>query len=356
VKLSYLASLLALAVAACASPQTRPAADTETTDLGFSPVGFDRLPGWRADHLSEAVPVFAASCGRMKDPSWRPACAAARRVPAGDDLAARQFFEANFQPYQASGNGSTQGLFTGYYEPELQGSRTRKPGYDTPLYGVPPGGRVTPDRASINRGALAGRALERFWVSDPIDAFFMEIQGSGRIRLPSGEVARVTYAGQNNRPYVAVGKVLIDRGEIARENMSLQAIRAWMVAHPDQAQSLMERNPSYVFFRELPPMSSDRGPPGAMEIALTPGRSIAVDRAYTPLGTPVWLDTTNAINGLPIQRLMVAQDTGGAIKGVVRADIFLGWGPEAAELAGRMKQSGAEYLLVPRTAPAPFTS
>ena len=356
-QLRVLALLAIVGLASCAPRQSAvPTADGGDHALGLLPVGFDRLPGWRQDHLAEALPAFAASCGKMRDASWRPVCAAARQVPPDDEAAARAFFEGNFQPYQMTDNGSGQGLFTGYYEPEVTGARTHLPGYDTPLYAMPPkGARGLPDRAAVDRGALAGRHLERFWVADPIDAFFLEIQGSGRVRLPDGGVARVSYAGENGRKYVAIGRVLIDRGELTREETSLQTIRAWLVAHPGQAQEVMEKNPSYVFFRELGAMSDDKGPPGAMDVALTPGRSIAVDRSYIALGTPVWLDTTNAINGLAIRRLMVAQDTGGAIKGPVRADIFLGWGPEAAELAGRMKQPGAQYLLVPRGA-APFTS
>ncbi len=356
---------MALGLAACAGPQTVSPlpAEVETHTMGLSPVGFDRLPGWRADHLAEALPAFAASCGHMKDAAkWRAACAAARAVPLDDEAAARAFFESNFQPYAMSDNGTLRGMFTAYYEPEVAGSRTHSAGYDVPLYGMPTprthNGRpeALPDRAAIGRGALARRNLERFWLADPVDAFFLEIQGSGRVRLPDGSVVRVSYAGENGGKYVAIGRVLIDRGELTREETSLQTIRAWLVAHPGQSREVMERNPSYVFFRELPPTPLEQGPPGAMDVALTPGRSIAVDRSFVPLGTPMWLDTTNAINGLAIQRLMVAQDTGGAIKGPVRADLFLGWGPEAAELAGRMKQPGMQYMLVPRGTTLPFTS
>ncbi len=357
-KLPFVALAGLLALAACASPRPTPSADNKIHDMELQPVGFARLPGWQADNLAEALPAFRASCGRIKGDAvaWRPACAAARQTPDGDEAAARRFFEANFQPYAMTDNGNTTGLFTGYYEPEVAGSRTRAPGYDTPLYAKPPGVGTMPDRAAIDRGALAGRRLERFWLADPVDAFFLEIQGSGRVRLPDGSIARVTYAGQNGRGYVPIGRVLIDRGELTREETSLQTIRAWLVAHPAQAREVMEKNPSYVFFREMAPISNDLGPPGAIEVALTPGRSIAVDRSFITLGTPVWIDTTNAINGLAIQRLMVAQDTGGAIKGPVRADLFIGWGPEAAELAGRMKQPGTQFLLLPRGARPPSTS
>ena len=351
---SCLALLVALALAACATTPP-PRADTDEHDLALSPVEFARIPGWRADRLAPALAAFRAGCGKISSDraTWRPTCAAARQVAPGDEAAARNFFETQFQPFAMRDEGSANGLFTGYYEPEVRGARTHLPGYDTPLYGNPGKTRgAMPDRAAIDRGALAGRGLELLWLQDPIEAFFLEIQGSGRVALPDGQVTRVNYAGQNGRGYVAIGKVLIDRGELTREEVSLQTIRAWLVAHPRQAQEVMERNPSYVFFKEVS-IPSEEGPPGAMEVPLTPGRSIAVDRKYVTLGSPVFINTTNAITRAPIQRLFVAQDTGGAIKGPVRADLFLGWGPEAAELAGRMKQSGTAFILLPRGSGSP---
>ena len=180
-----------------------------------------------------------------------------------------------------------------------------------------------------------------------MDAFFLEIQGSGRVDLPGGKVIRVSYAGQNGRPYVPIGRVLADRGQIPLDQVSLQSIRAWLDAHPDQAAAMMDQNPSYVFFREIDDLRPDQGPPGALGVALTPGRSAAVDRTYIPLGAPLFVATTDPVTGAKLQRLLVAQDLGGAIRGPVRADIFFGWGKEAEDRAGRMRQPGTSYLLLP---------
>jgi membrane-bound lytic murein transglycosylase A len=354
-------------------------------------VGFDRLPGWGQDHPAEALAPFVAGCARMGDnlggsgeaavrggnaAGWAAACNAARVVRPGDDAAARAFFEANFQPYAVAADGRETGLFTGYYEPEVRGSRSPGAGYDVPLLSRPTdlvqidlgafaedlkgrriggrinGGNMVPyyDRSEIVGGALRGKRLELIWLANPVDAFFLQIQGSGRVRLPDNRVARVTYSGQNGRPYVAIGKVLAERGAIPLEQVSMQSIRSWLDSHPAEAADVMDRNPSYVFFRELTGVRAEDGPPGALGAALTPGRSVAVDRSYIPLGAPVFLDTTDPVKGQPIQRMMVAQDLGGAIKGPVRADIFFGWGHDAEEVAGRMRGTGREYLLLPKAA------
>ena len=215
------------------------------------------------------------------------------------------------------------------------------------------GGRLVPyyDRAAIERGALASQRLALLFLIDPIDAFFLEVQGSGRVRLPDGRIVRVSYDGQNGRPYVPIGRLLIERGELTREAVSLQTIRAWLAAHPDQAPALMDANPSYVFFRELPNTPPDQGPPGSLGVALTPGRSLAVDPHFVPMGAPVFVATSNPLDGASWRHLLLAQDRGGAIKGPVRGDIFFGWGAEAEAMAGRMKQHGTAYLLLPRTAP-----
>ncbi len=200
-------------------------------------------------------------------------------------------------------------------------------------------------RAEIERGALAKRDLELFWVDDPVDAFFLHIQGSGRIRLPDGAVARIGYDGQNGRPYVPIGRILAERGALARDDVSMQTIRAWLAAQPGEAAALMDENPSYVFFREL----TGEGPVGAQGVVLTAGRSLAVDRTFLPLGVPLWLDLDDPKEGNgKLRRLVVAQDTGGAIRGPVRGDLFWGFGPEAAERAGMMKDRGTYYLLLPR--------
>ena len=272
------------------------------------------------------------------------------------------------------------GLFTGYYEPLLRGSRARSSRYRVPLYRRPPdivqvdlgrfredlrgrrlagrlrGATLEPydDRRSITAGALRGRGLELVWVDDPIAAFFLQIQGSGQIELDTGERLRLGYAAQNGHPYFAIGRELIERGELTRETVSLQSIRAWLLEHPDEAQDVMALNASYVFFRTI----EGDGPIGSQGVALTPGRSLAVDRTFVPLGVPLWLETTaptvgnsaaeGAVDQSPVRRLVVAQDTGGAIRGPVRGDLFWGAGSEAEEIAGRMNSEGRYWLLLPR--------
>ncbi len=385
--------LCLLALAGCVQPQgtTATGAGAPRTTMALSPVDFERLPGWGQDKAADALAPFVAGCAKMGDTlggdgeaaakggkaeSWRTACAAASLVPAGDEPRARAFFETNFQPYAITANGNDGGLFTGYYEPEVRGSRSPGAGFDVPLLARPTdliqidlsafaddlkgrriGGRIESgsivpyyDRAEIVSGALRGKRLELLWLADPVDAFFLQIQGSGRVRLPDNRVVRITYSGQNGRPYVAIGKVLADQGAIPLEQVTMQSIRSWLTAHPAEAGSVMDRNPSYVFFRELSGTKPEDGPPGALGAALTPGRSVAVDRSYIPLGAPVFLDTTDPISGAKLQRLMVAQDVGGAIRGPVRADIFFGWGAEAEAWAGQMRQSGHQYLLLPKAA------
>jgi membrane-bound lytic murein transglycosylase A len=286
---------------------------------------------------------------------WQAVCDRARAVPPGDDAAARLFFESAFQPYGISADGGAIGLFTGYYEPEVAGSLSETRLYKYPLYRRPPDlpdgpSRAYFTRAQIERGALAHRHLELLWLADPIDVFFLHIQGAGRVRLPDGQVIRVTYAGKNGRPYVPIGRVLVDRGEMTLDQVSMQSIRAWLVAHPDQAGALMDQNPSYVFFREIHGVAADEGAPGSLGAPLTPRRSLAVDKAYVPLGAPVWIDTRDTLDGKPIRRLMFAQDLGGAIRGPVRADIFFGWGPDADAHAGKMRGQGMEFVLLPKAA------
>ncbi len=381
------AAALLLALAGCVAPQPggKPAAPGP---MALSPVAFNALPGWQADQQSGALTAFRASCAHMAatlggsgdaakyggtSAQWQPACAAAASVP-DSDAAARAFFEAYFQPNAISQNGSANGLFTGYYEPEVRGSRAPGPGYETALLAKPSDlisvdlgafaddlkgrhitGRIEKagfvpyyDRAEIEAGALRARRLEFLWLADPVDAFFLQIQGSGRVKLQDGRVIRVTYAAQNGRPYVPIGRVLADQGDIPLDKVSLQSIRAWLDAHPGEAADMMNRNPSYVFFRELTGLKPDEGPPGAMGAQLTPGRSAAIDRAYLPLGAPLFLDTTDPLDGTPLRRLLIAQDLGGAIKGAVRADIFFGWGDDAEARAGKMRGHGQAYVLLPR--------
>jgi membrane-bound lytic murein transglycosylase A len=289
---------------------------------------------------------MSADFGGVGD--WRGLCQAAADLPPGDDIAARRFFEAGFVPLSVGDYGKAEGLFTGYYEIELNGSRQKHGRYQMPIYRKPPdlgpGGR--PTRAEIEDGALAGRSLELFWVDDPIDAFFLQIQGSGRIRLSGGGTVRVGYDGQNGHPYVAVGRLLIERGVIPRDKLTMAAIRDWMKQNPEAGAALRRENPSYVFFREI----GGEGPIGAEGVVLTPERSMAVDRAFIGLGVPIWLEADERFaRAASVRHLMVAQDTGGAIKGPVRGDVFWGTGDAAAERAGVMNARGRYYLLVPRS-------
>ncbi len=383
-------ALLLTGLAAC--QQAPEKADPE---LRLEPVSFAELPGWREDDPLPALPAFRRSCAvfEKRDPGrpmgakpefgtigdWQAVCREAAALPA-DGTALRRFFEARFTPYRITDRGEPEGLFTGYYEPLLRGSTTPDERFRYPLYRRPPelvtvelggfdpeldGKRIAgrlesgrllpfPDRAAIEAGALAGRGLELLWVDDPIALFFLHIQGSGQIQLTDGRRIRVGYAGWNGRKYYAIGRALIERGAIPKERMSLFAIRDWLEANPGEAQALMNRNPSYVFFRELTGLDAASGPPGTMGVPLAPGRSLAVDRRFLPLGSPLWLDTTAPTpeGEVPLRRLMVAQDTGGAIKGPVRGDVFWGTGELAEYLAGHMKQPGRLYILLPKaTAP-----
>lgn len=361
--------------------------------LVLTPVTFADLPGWQDDAVGEALPALARSCkvvagwaperpvgpdglaGTAAD--WRPACTALGRVDGGDANAARGFFETFFAPFAASNRDDPVGRFTGYYEASIQAARKRGGRYQTPIYARPPelvmvhmsdfhesprprrlagrvvGGRLRPyvTRAEIAAGALAKRGLELFWASDPIDVFFAEIQGSGRVVLPDGKVVRIGYAGQNGHVYTAIGRELLAAGEIAREEMSMQAIRRWLEAHPAEAQEMMNRNASFVFFAE----SGKDGALGSQSVVLTPERSMAVDPYFIPLFTPIFVDTEVPVPGQPGQtepwrRLVIAQDTGGAIRGPVRGDIFFGAGERATDVAGRLRGTGRYFLLLPRAA------
>jgi membrane-bound lytic murein transglycosylase A len=251
-------------------------------------------------------------------------------------------------PMAVSDYGAAQGLFTGYFEIELNGSRQRGGRYQTPIYRKPPdlgtGFRAT--RAEIEDGVLVGRGLELLWVDDPIDAFFLQIQGSGRVRLKRGGSVRIGYDGQNGQPYLAVGRLLIERGVIPRDKLTMATIRAWMKDNPEAGAALRRENPSYVFFREI----AGDGPVGAEGVALTAERSLAVDRSFIGLGIPTWLEAEERfVQAQSVRRLLVSQDTGGAIKGPVRGDVFWGTGNAAASRAGVMNASGRYYLLLPRT-------
>jgi membrane-bound lytic murein transglycosylase A len=304
---------------------------------------FESLTGWEADDHLAALTTFRVTCDLMQDPDWTPICRLAKDVP-DDPKAARAFFELFFKPTLI---GTPPALFTGYYEPELQGSPIRTPRFAWPIYRRPPelrDGVVWYDRATIETGILRGRGLEIAWLDDPVEAFFLQIQGSGRIRMPDGSLLRVGYAGRNGHPYVSVGKEMIRRGTHSESEVSAPEIRAWVKRNGAAGLALLNTNPSYIFFRKLTDLAEDKGPIGAMSRSITPLRSVAVDPAFVPLGAPVWVDKEGAA---PLRRLMVAQDTGGAIKGQQRADIFYGSGPEAGDAASAIKDGGRLILLLP---------
>ncbi len=320
-----------------------------------------------------------ASCDVLvKKPDWKEPCNVAREVDASSKKTVRVFFEAFFTPYQVFNvDGSDNGLVTGYYEPLLHGARKRGGPFQTPLYRAPDD-LLTVDLAGLYpelkgmrlRGRLVGNKVvpylsrsemaqanaftgkELLWVDDPIDAFFLQVQGSGRVQLvDSGETVRVAYADQNGHPYKSIGRYLIDKGELTLDQASAQNIKAWFVSHPKRQQELLNANPSYVFFKEEKLTDPRKGPKGAFGVPLTPQRSIAVDSQFIPLGAPVFLATTYPVSAVPLQRLVMAQDTGGAIRNAVRADFFWGFGAEAGEQAGKMKQRGMMWLLLPKTIP-----
>lgn len=359
--------------------------------LDFERVAFTDLPGWQSETLMGALPALTRSCDKLISlPAGRRLPGARIGGTAGDWAAGCEALKAagsndgikialleHFEPLEVSLDGETQGLFTGYFETLLNGSRTESTRFSTALYMRPPelvmvdlgtfrsdlkgrriagrveGGRLVPyaDRRQIEAGHLDGRDLELLWVDSDVDAFFLHIQGSGRVRMPDGSLLRVGYAAQNGHIYSAIGRFLIASGDIAREDMSMQAIRAWLAANPDKMTDLMQRNASFIFFREL---GEGDGPYGSANVPLVAGHSLAVDRKHLPLHAPVWLSashpdpTSRTAPSLPFNRLMVAQDTGGAITGEIRGDVFWGFGDEAEEIAGRMANRGRYWLILPK--------
>jgi membrane-bound lytic murein transglycosylase A len=335
---------------------------------------WNALPGWREDDTSNALQAFVKGCDPLaKKPVWQQACAAALVTPM-DKPSAAAFFVKHFDLFQiiSAKDDSPNGLVTGYYEPLLQGSRTPTKRFRYPVYGQPQdlltidlsslypdlkhrrlrgrieGNKVVPymSREDIDNGKEPLKGLEIAWVDDAVDLFFLQIQGSGQIQMENGERMRVGYADQNGHPFRSLGGVLIRRGEMKLENASMQGIKEWARRNPKRIQEFMNTNPSYVFFRELPRELS--GPLGSLGVPLTPERSLAVDQRVVPLGAPVFLSTTFPNSPTPLNRMMVAQDTGGAIAGAVRADFYWGFGDDAGQLAGRMKQTGNMWVLLPK--------
>jgi membrane-bound lytic murein transglycosylase A len=350
-------SLTAAMSAAAAETTLRiPGAQTE-------PLAFAALNGWHTDDHAAAFGSFLKSCRAIlaSSPAQRAARpmygglyhACQRAVAAGklDRDKARAFFEANFKPVRLIPNGEQDGFFTGYYETVIEGSRQRTAEYNVPIYKMPGSTALaTADRLRIEDGLLAGKGLEIVWLKNPVDAFFAQIQGSARVKLTNGETMRIGYGGRNGLPYTAVGKFLIDRGIYTREEMSMDKIRTWMEANPADGRDLRRKNLSYVFFREVP-MAKDEHSAGGQGVELTPMHSIAIDRSIHVYGTPVWIEAQLPIASekpeTPFRHLAIAQDTGTAIIGPARADIFFGVGEEIGLVAGRIKQFGRFILLVP---------
>lgn len=360
---------------ACPPPVAAPAVPPPFTRT-LQPAAWSDLPGWTTDDVAAAWPAFLQSCrgvaSKPHGPAWKRVCDLARAADGKPGFDARRFFEQHLQPYSvANGGGAVDGLVTGYYEPLLRGSRSRARGFEQPVRGVPDD-LLTIDLSAVFpelkdkrvRGRLEGNKVVPYWsraeiaargerlpartllyVDDPVELFFLQVQGSGRVKLPDGSLVRLNYGDQNGHPYQSIGRVLVDRGELKLEEASMQGIQAWARANPARLDELLNSNPSYVFFREVP--DSKGGPVGALGVPLTAERSIAVDPRSVPLGAPVFLATTRPNSAQPMNRLVMAQDTGGAIKGAVRADFFWGFGKEAGEQAGRMKQSGRMWVLLP---------
>jgi membrane-bound lytic murein transglycosylase A len=346
----------------------------------FAVSKWEMLPDWQTTDLQPAWQAFWQSCNVLKKkPGWQPVCLRANELNNPDNASLHSFFEEGFTPYQVfNPDGTSQGLITGYYEPKLYGSRTRTDRFRYPIYGVPDdlltidlsdaypqlkdlrlrgrleGNRVVPyyKRGEIENGKAPLQGHELFWVDNAVDLFFLQIQGSGRIELPDGSLVKVGYAEQNGYPYTSIGRKLVDMGAFKLEDASMQNIKSWAEQNPDKLSSLLEQNSSYVFFRELP--NDLPAPLGALGVPLTNEYSLAVDSHTIPLGAPVFLSTTYPNTTEPLNRLMLAQDTGGAIKGPVRGDFFWGFGEQAGSQAGRMKQVGHMWVLFPKGAEPPL--
>ena len=357
-------------------PVAPPVAVAPTSVSPFAVTKWEMLPDWTSLDLQKTWLAFGKSCSALKNKTnWQAVCAKANELGQPDNIVLRTFFEENFTPYQVfNPDGTSQGLITGYYEPKLYGSRERTDKFRYPLYGVPEdlltielsevypelknmrlrgrlqGKKVVPyfNRADIdnNKAALQGREL--FWVDNAVELFFLQIQGSGRIELPDGSLMKVGYADQNGHPYTSIGKKLVEMGGLKLEEASMQGIKKWAEKNPDKLNALLEKNASYVFFRELPNDLS--APLGALGVPLTEEYSLAVDTRTIPLGSPVFLATTYPDTAQPLNRLMMAQDVGGAIRGSVRADFFWGFGQQAGTQAGKMKQKGELWILFPKGA------
>jgi membrane-bound lytic murein transglycosylase A len=377
------------ALAACERAPEEPRSVLPTPEhVRLERVAFADLPGWQDDTLARALPALRRTCDKLAQRpgdaalgpdgyagrvhQWNSACNALAGTAGGQgEMDLREVLRSHFVPFAVSGPDGHQGTITGYYEASLDAARHQHGPYQHPLYAPPHDlikvdlgrfkdgldgerlvGRVKDDRLvpyygrkAISLGAIDGKADVLLWADDPVDVFFLHIQGSGVAELPSGETQRIGYAASNGRDFTAIGRALIASGALDGQDMSMQAIRDWLKAHPERADDLMHRNARYIFFREI----DGAGPIGAFGVPLTSGRSLAVDPDAIPLGAPLWLATTHPASDKPLQRLVVAQDTGNAIQGTVRGDFFWGYGENALAKAGRMKQNGRYWLLLPKT-------
>ncbi|MEN5392971.1 murein transglycosylase A [Stenotrophomonas sp. TWI377] len=357
-------------LSACAVAPQRPASPAPAPTSTYAKANWSALPAVADADLQAGFAAWRSACPRLKtEANWAPTCAAAAKV-ATTPAAIRQFLQANFDVYALrAANNRADGLITGYYEPIYAGSLTRTAKASVPVYGVPD------DMVSVQldslypelkgkrlRGRLEGRVLKPYddaariaangvkapvlaWLTHPMDLQFLQIQGSGRVQLADGRQLRIAYADQNGHPYRPIGRWLVEQGELKQADVSMAAIRAWADAHPARVPELLASNPSYVFFTRGP--DSDDGPRGSLNVPLTAGYSVAVDRNVVPLGSLLWLSTTRP-DGTALVRPVAAQDTGGAITGEVRADLFWGTGDAAGELAGHMKQKGTIWMLWPK--------
>lgn len=378
------AALAAAILAGCATTQsTCPPPPPPAPHTAYHPSSWSELPGWNGDEMMDAWPAFLESCKAAgRRPRWESVCDIARDTDPATSADVRAFFQRYFEPFaivkQVGSQADPVGLITGYFEPLLYGSRTRSARFNTPLYAPPPdlltvdlaaeypmlrgmrirarlvGHRVVPyySRADLDHDpALKNDAI--VWVNDSLSAFFLEVQGSGRVQLPTGETIRLHYADENGYPYRSIGRYLVDHGDLERGTATVPAIRGWALAHPDQVPQLLDADPSVVFFREEPLGNPALGPMGSLGVPLTPSRSVAIDPAAIPLGAPVFLATTYPDSQTALDQLVFAQDTGGAIRGSVRADYFWGIGAQAAAQAGDMRQRGRMWLIWPKGEPLP---
>ncbi len=378
-----IAGLGAFLVAAC-STVTGPSLEANAGTLRLKPAAVSDLPGWNSDNQFQALAAFTRSCKKMSGDPWTRICANAEAAAdTGGNNSARAFFQTNFDAYRLLLPGQKRGFLTGYFQPEVRGSLTQTQEFQTPIYRKPEdlvvigAGTNAPQvdkrlkaarrtqagalvayysRAEIEQGALRNQGLELVYLADPVDAFFIHVQGSARIALTDGTILRIGFAAKNGHPYTSIGKVLLDKGELPRDEVTMATIRQWFSRNPGRVDEITWQNKSFIFFREITEGDPSSGPVGAQGIALTAGRSLAVDRNFHELGLPFWIDAEipDGRGGTePFRQLMIAQDTGSAILGAGRGDIFFGSGAAAGRRAGPTQHNGDFYILLPKGAPLP---